>query len=412
MSYNVTPEERRYLQFQFGLLTRVIVEEGIATNEAMHLYESIVTEFWQMTSGEQTTADLAAIHARAAGAYESYGRRVHGALLEDIVRTEAKRYQGAADALSPERYGALIAYVSFFQFFAMTLALMLRGSLDAAGLRRLHAELLPTEEERRTFQSLVEEQCAAMALTPQQMADLLLAAGDPAARPRDAQKVAIITCVNDEVLYDDCRTRLEQLVLPAGVTLDFVPVRGAPSMCAGYTEGMVATDAKYKLYLHQDMLLAQPNLLMTLLPYLSAHPEVGLVGLAGSRRWRTNGIWWEDPSSYLHLDHGAGAGAHRLDVGTMEGDWQRVAMLDGIFLLTQVDVPWRADLFRGWHFYDASACAEFRRAGYAAVIPRQDAPRFRHVGGTKKLDLAYHYWRQVFLEEYGKDLAKWQSEST
>lgn len=96
----------------------------------------------------------------------------------------------------------------------------------------------------------------------------------------------------------------------------------------------------------------------------------------------------------------------------MEGDWQRVAMLDGIFLLTQVDVPWRADLFRGWHFYDASACAEFRRAGYAAVIPRQDAPWFRHVGGTKKLDLAYHYWRQVFLEEYGKDLAKWQSEST
>lgn len=297
MLYNVTPEERRYLQFQFGLLNRVINEDGIAMNELMHLYESIVTEFWQMTSGQQTTTDLAAIHARAAGAYESYGRRVHGALLEDIVRTEAERYQGAADALSPERYGALIAYVSFFQFFAMTLALMLRGSLDAAGLRRLHAELLPTEEERRTFQSLVEEQCAAMALAPQQMTDLLLAAGDPAARPRDAQKVAIITCVNDEAVYDDCRARLEQLVLPAGVTLDFVPVRGAPSMCAGYTEGMVATDAKYKLYLHQDMLLAQPNLLMTLLPYLSAHPEVGLVGLAGSRRWRTNGIWWEDQAA-------------------------------------------------------------------------------------------------------------------
>ena len=53
----------------------------------------------------------------------------------------------------------------------------------------------------------------------------------------DAHKVACITCVNSEEWYEECRLYLEHLQLPAGMTMELVPVRGAASMCAGYNIG-------------------------------------------------------------------------------------------------------------------------------------------------------------------------------
>ena len=71
----------------------------------------------------------------------------------------------------------------------------------------------------------------------------------------DDSKVAFITCVNSEDWYSECRLYLEHLELPAGMTAEFIPVHGAASMCAGYNTGMQQSDAKYKVYLHQDTLI-------------------------------------------------------------------------------------------------------------------------------------------------------------
>ena len=191
------------------------------------------------------------------------------------------------------------------------------------------------------------------------------------------------------------RARLEQLALPAGFALDFVPVRGAPSMCAGYNAGMAMTDARYKLYLHQDMMAECMDLLPLLVSFFNAHPDVGLVGLAGSFDWEPHAIWWDAQQCYCNLDvwaHANGAQqSHGLVTGRMDAPWAPAAMLDGIFLMTQVDVPWREDVFRGWHFYDISACAEMRRAGHGIAILRQDTPWFAHCSGNIKVNMAYHY---------------------
>lgn len=407
--YHVTADERTYLLFLFGLLNRIITSEAIVETPMMRHYEAMATAAWHMEEGGRTVAQLAAVHARAAGAYEVFGRIEHRAVLSELQAKE----QRSPDAgktwglpLTPPQ--AQTFFAALFRFFGMTLAKTLRSAWDADGVRLLYRELCRTLGDRQRFLAFACDQCAAMGLAPSAMAAVLRAERDPAARPCDAQTVAVITCVNDEARYSACRSRLAQLVLPEGMALDFVPVRHAASMCAGYEEGRIATDAKYKLYLHQDMLLEQPEVLRIIMPYFQQHPEVGLIGLAGSRVWRANGIWWEDPSIYLHLKEGDGVKCPRrqLAIGTMAGAWLRVAMLDGIFLMTQADVPWRADRFRGWHFYDASACAEYRRAGYEIAVPRQDTPWFTHLGGGKELDDVYHYWRGVFLETYGDDIAK------
>lgn len=40
-----------------------------------------------------------------------------------------------------------------------------------------------------------------------------------------------------------------------------------------------------------------------------------------------------------------------------------VTAIDGMFMATQYDISWREDLFDGWDFYDISQSCEFTRGG-------------------------------------------------
>jgi len=412
LAITLTTAERCYLQFMFALLNRVIARVPDYLQDMTSVVSGCLLDVWKMDDGNQNLQTLADIHARAIGAFGNHVRRSQGELLQSFVQQDAALYGSDGGELTPEAYQALVFHEAFFDFHALSLALLLRGTFDGTDLRLLHDLFLQTEEQRSAFQQAVREQCAAMNLAPSVMTDVLLTANDPP-QATNAQKIAIITCVNDEATYEEARACLASMELPAGFSLEFLPVRGASSMCAGYNEGMRSTDAKYKMYVHQDMMLEKTDLLMTLLPYFEQHPDVGLIGLAGARRWQKDIIWWEDLSRYVCFRQTGGDIEGELPVvaGELDGPWADMAMLDGAFLMTQVDVPWREDLFHGWHFYDISACAEFRRAGYRVAAPRQETPWFTHRTGDKLIDMQYHYWRNVFLHEYGEDVATWRNSS-
>ena len=109
-------------------------------------------------------------------------------------------------------------------------------------------------------------------------------------RALDAQKVAFITCVNDEHWYEECLLYLQSLALPAGMTAEYLPVRGAASMCAGYNKAMAHSSAKYKVYLHQDTLVVNKQLVADLLD-IFADETIGAVGVIGCRSLPRSGVW-------------------------------------------------------------------------------------------------------------------------
>ena len=41
--------------------------------------------------------------------------------------------------------------------------------------------------------------------------------------------------------------------------------------------------------------------------------------------------------------------------------------VDGLIMATQVDCPWREDLFTGWHFYEISKCKELIAHGVPSI---------------------------------------------
>ncbi len=224
-------------------------------------------------------------------------------------------------------------------------------------------------------------------------------------RGMDERKICFITCVNDEAWYEESLLYLKSLCLPEGMRAEYLPVRGASSMCAGYNEGMRQSDAKYKVYLHQDTLVVNKELVRDLLR-LFADDSIGAVGVIGCRCLPRSGVWWDGMRTYGRVLH-ACEPESVVDSMCMqpEGAFMEVEAVDGLFIATQYDIRWREDLFTGWHLYDTSECKEMQRRGYRVVVPNQ-SERFWCIHCPKEKPLAAEYkgYQKIFVKEYGAEL--------
>ena len=218
-------------------------------------------------------------------------------------------------------------------------------------------------------------------------------------------KIAFITCVNSDYWYSECLLYLKHLNLPAGFCAEFIDLRGAKSMAAAYNDAMNKTDAKYKIYLHQDTLVVNKNLVADLLK-IFRDEKIGAVGMIGCMSLPKNGVWWDGLRIYgrvLHACEPESVTDSHCD--EPNGDYQIVEAVDGFFIATQHDLTWRDDLFDGWHFYDTSQCMEFKRAGYKVVVPNQTKDFWCiHCPKEKPLEPKYHKYQKIFLREYGAEL--------
>lgn len=212
-------------------------------------------------------------------------------------------------------------------------------------------------------------------------------------------KICFITCDNNDAFCQECLLYIENLEIPAGYTIETILKKDGVSMAGAYNEAMRQSDAKYKVYLHQDVFIINKNFIQDMLQVFS-NPQVGLLGVIGSAQIPANGIWWESAFSY-----GKVYGNHRgvmelVACREVEQEQQEVQCIDGLIMATQYDLPWREDIFTGWHFYDLSQSMEFSRAGYQIVVPRQSQPWCIHDSGLPNMSNGYDDYRQIFVNEY------------
>ena len=212
------------------------------------------------------------------------------------------------------------------------------------------------------------------------------------------QKIAFIICANDEEILRESEHYIDSLFPYEDLAVDKIFVRDAASMASGYNKGMKQTDAKYKVYMHQDVFVLNRFLIRDLILLFRRHPELGIVGVVGAKEHIKSG-------NYLGAwDFGALSSMMPLKEGIRHSggqDYEPAVALDGLFLATQYDVEWREDLFDGWDFYDISQCFEFTREGYKVGIVNQkpDEPWCHH--DTEAMGLSrYLYYRTIMVKEY------------
>lgn len=212
------------------------------------------------------------------------------------------------------------------------------------------------------------------------------------------KKFCFILCVNNERYMKECLFYLEHIQIPEGYEMDVLTIKEADSMTSGYNAGMQASDAKYKIYLHQDVFIVNKNFLSDVLDVFQ-DPSIGMLGVVGTPELSEHAVmWYGKRVGRLYANSVVQSG-----ISIMSDSKQYdVEAIDGLLMVTQYDVPWREDLFTGWDFYDVSQSFEFRRKGYRVVVPAMVQPWCIHDDGF--LDLGNYYdERNKFLKEYGMD---------
>lgn len=221
-------------------------------------------------------------------------------------------------------------------------------------------------------------------------------------RKLDDSKFCFISCVNDDFMYKECQFYLQHLNVPQRMSVEILDVRGAASMTAGYQAAMEASDARYKIYLHQDVFVVNKDILNELLRLFSHNPQIGMIGVAGAVKLdEERPIWWKSNGICGKVyDRRYTEAVQMEQFGDFTGQFRRVAAIDGLFMATQYDLSWRSDLFTDWHFYDISQSREFVEHGYEVVVAGQDKPWLVHDCGGVRLDDSYFANMEIFKKHY------------
>ncbi|MED4923517.1 glycosyltransferase [Anoxybacillus geothermalis] len=220
------------------------------------------------------------------------------------------------------------------------------------------------------------------------------------------KKIAFIYCVNNRELYEESVRYVRSLYVPEGYKIEIITIEGAKSITSGYNEAMKKTDAKYKVYLHQDAFIVNKNFLYDIIALFEKYPKLGMIGVVGAKTIPRNGIWWESTQRFGKVYDSHTGEMKLLSFKETELEYEPVQAINGLIMITQYDIPWREDLFTGWHFYDLSECQEFLLAGYDVGVVRQNVPWCVHDCGIASAENGFDNDRKKFVDVYGENVQR------
>ena len=214
----------------------------------------------------------------------------------------------------------------------------------------------------------------------------------------DEKKIAFIICMNDDKYVKECIYYIQSLLIPEGYEIDILTISDAESMCAAYNAAMNNTNAKYKIYLHQDVFLLNQNILYEILEIFQ-DPKVGIIGVVGADKLPSHAkaieAWNYGNVLLCHGNHLQQVKSF----GTDDDPVITVDAIDGMLMITQYDLYWDDNTFNGFDFYDISQCMEFRKHGWKIVLPKSENVWVLHDYGISS-EISYNKYRKKFCEKY------------
>lgn len=150
-------------------------------------------------------------------------------------------------------------------------------------------------------------------------------------------------CSNNPQYEHECIKYINNLTIPEGYEIEIKVIRDAASITSGYNRGMLSSDAKYKIYLHQDTFIINKDFLNCLLKGFN-DKATGMIGIIGTPQL--------DPSCVMWLGNRVGKLVSNCIYHTVKAaigeitSPTEVEAIDGLLMATQYDIPWRDDIFK------------------------------------------------------------------
>lgn len=216
----------------------------------------------------------------------------------------------------------------------------------------------------------------------------------------DSNKVCFIINTNNDTFLNECELYLTRLIVPEGFKTELLTIQDAQSMLAGYREACDATDALYKVFLHQDVFILNRRFIEDFLQIFGADHRIGMVGMIGAPKMPDDFIMWSSKRVGNQFLKGDDTDYQAYKYRVEQDGYDEVEVADGFLIVIKGEPILRDDLFDGWDFYDVSMSMEMRRAGKKVVVPRQTKPWCLHDDGGLLSMFSYDYYRKIAMQEY------------
>ncbi len=213
--------------------------------------------------------------------------------------------------------------------------------------------------------------------------------------------LCFVTCVNNEIMYEECLYYISRLKVPGGYRIITKAVRDAESMASGYNTALNENEEEPNIiiYLHQDVCILNPYFLFEIIRIFDEENNIGMIGMIGSPVLPPDGIMWNGKRTG-NLYSVQPDNLHYIRPAEYsKKEYEIVEAVDGFLMVTNRSIRWREDIFDGWDFYDISQCAEYRNRGLKIVVPMQDSPWAAHDDGIINI-YDYNKYRKLYLNEY------------
>ena len=216
------------------------------------------------------------------------------------------------------------------------------------------------------------------------------------------KQISFILQEKSKKAHSELLASLAELEIPTGYMADIITVQGGNSKAAAYNEGMRQSTAKYKIYVDEHIRVLDRELLTRIVRAFCADEALGILGITGTVQLPTDGIYQNARKRVGRILFGRNSQPMRWSADDDMGiPYIAVQAVDGCFMATQYDVPWREDLFTGDCFFDTAQAIELSRHGYKVGVLPQQSFSCAHLGNAFPQD---ERSRQVFLDEYSKDI--------
>ena len=98
------------------------------------------------------------------------------------------------------------------------------------------------------------------------------------------REVAFIICKNNSLWYEECIRYIQGLYIPENYSIDIISIEEAESAAAAYNLAMISSEAKYKVYLQEDVFILHRNFIVDILKIFRVDSSIGMIGMVGCRK--------------------------------------------------------------------------------------------------------------------------------
>ena len=149
-------------------------------------------------------------------------------------------------------------------------------------------------------------------------------------------------CSNNPQYEHECIKYINNLTIPEWYEIEIKVIRDAASITSGYNRGMLSSDAKYKIYLHQDTFIINKDFLNCLLKGFNDE-ATGMIGIIGTPQLDSSCVMWLG-NRVGKLVSNCIYHTVKATIGEITSPTE-VEAIDGLLMATQYDIPWREDIF-------------------------------------------------------------------